>query len=53
MSARKPSDDALVCPVCESARIEDITTAGGTVGLTYRCQDCGAEFDETGGRVVP
>ena len=53
MAAPDPSDEALVCPVCESARSEDITVAGGTEGLTYRCQDCDAEFDETGGRVVP
>jgi transposase-like protein len=39
--------DETVCPVCDSANTEEI--AGGD--LDYRCLDCGAEFDPTGGRV--
>jgi tRNA(Ile2) C34 agmatinyltransferase TiaS len=37
----------VVCPVCESVDTEEV--AGG--GLDYRCLDCGAEFDPSGGRV--
>jgi DNA-directed RNA polymerase subunit RPC12/RpoP len=45
--------DELACPACESNRIEDITAAESPGSLTYRCLDCTAEFDESGGRVVP
>ena len=36
-----------VCPVCDSTNTEEID--GGD--LDYRCGDCGAEFDPSGGRV--
>lgn len=37
------------CPACRSERIELL---GVGSGITHRCLDCGAEFDETGARVV-
>ena len=43
--------DEMECPVCRSGQVEAIDTVPGA--LTHRCQKCGAEFDETGGRVVP
>lgn len=42
--------DRPACPACESERIEALDTIGG---ITHRCLDCGAEFDETGARVIP
>lgn len=47
-----PGADSEVptCPACESERIEALDT---TIGITHRCLDCGAEFDETGARVIP
>jgi transposase-like protein len=39
-----------VCPACESERVEAIDPAASP--LEYRCLDCGAEFDESGGRIA-
>jgi tRNA(Ile2) C34 agmatinyltransferase TiaS len=39
--------DGVVCPVCDSVDTEGV--AGGD--LDYRCLDCGATFDPSGGRV--
>ena len=39
--------DTGVCPVCDATTIEK--TIDGD--LDYRCLDCGAEFDSTGGRI--
>lgn len=36
-----------VCPVCDSTTIEEAVDGD----LDYRCLDCGAEFDPSGGRV--
>jgi len=40
---------STVCPVCDSENTEKI----GERGLEYRCLDCEAEFDPSGGRVDP
>lgn len=37
------------CPACRSERIGALDAVGG---ITHRCLDCGAEFDETGARVL-
>jgi hypothetical protein len=42
--------DAVLCPFCDSANIEEFV-GDPDLGLDYRCLDCGAEFDPTGGRV--
>lgn len=36
-----------VCPVCDSTNTEKVVDGE----LDYRCLDCGAEFDPSGGRV--
>jgi transposase-like protein len=38
-----------ICPICDSGNTESV--GGGVPDLDYRCRDCGAEFDPTGGRV--
>lgn len=38
-----------VCPVCDSENIKEIEKSG----LAYQCLECDAEFDSSGGRVVP
>ena len=43
-------DATVVCPACESERIERLGDSAGD--LDYRCLDCGAEFDEDGGREI-
>jgi DNA-directed RNA polymerase subunit RPC12/RpoP len=40
---------STICPVCDAENTEEIE--GG--GLDYRCLECDAEFDPSGGRVVP
>ena len=36
-------DEVVVCPVCDSPAIKDISS--GVSELDYHCTDCGAEFD--------
>jgi rubredoxin len=43
-------NSTVVCPVCESERIERLGDSAGE--LDYRCLDCEAEFDEEGGRGI-
>ena len=43
-------DATVVCPACESERIERLGDSAND--LDYRCLDCGAEFDEDGGREI-
>ena len=40
---------STVCPVCDSENTEKI----GERGLEYRCLECNAEFDPSGGRIDP
>lgn len=41
-------DEVVVCPVCDSTAIEDISS--GVSELDYHCTDCGTEFDPSSGR---
>ena len=42
---------STACPVCGSQNTEEIER--GDQGLNYRCLECDAEFDASGGRIVP
>ena len=41
-------NEAVVCPACDSVRIERIRPADSA----FRCQNCGSEFDAEGGPIV-
>ena len=39
----------IVCPACGSENVESLPAAGAVAANGYRCLDCGAEFDASGG----